>query len=479
MCFAAFSVRGQTEAKVPRETRPKRNHLVLRGDVFQEGRDLVLSALLKYVPVSLRARMEHRPNVQMAFGNAVWLVGDRVLRLGVGLLIGVWIARYLGPEQFGLLNFATAIVALLSGVAALGLNGIVVRDLVEKPETAHTTLGTAFVLQGISGLLAFFLAITFIYFARPGDESARFMVAVLGFTLVFKSADVVRYWFESQVKSRYVVLVDNAVFLVLVLVRIGLIVGHAPLMAFAWTLLAEATLVAMGLVLLYRRKVGELTNWSASLVRAKSLLVESWPLILGAVASMINMRVSQILLGTMTNDSLVGNYSAAVRISEIWLVIPGILGSSIFPALISAKRRNEAVYRKRILQSSYYMAVVVLPVALIVSLWADPIAHLLYGSRYVTAGSYLAVLIWSGVPYLVFFVFGQMFYIERLLRMSLYVAIVVIVLNVSLNLLLIPEYGGLGAAVATLVTAVVANVFSLVLINASTKIFWGTVHEKK
>lgn len=439
----------------------------------------MLLHFLKFVPPSLRTRIEHRPNIQKALDNSVWLFGDKVLRLGVGLFVGVWVARYLGPEQFGLLNFASAIVALLSGVAALGLNGIVVRDLVEKPESAHTTLGTAFVLQIISGSLAFVLAIIFIYVVRPDDDLARFLVAILGFAMVFKAADVVRYWFESQVKSKYVVWVDNGVFIGLVFVRIGLILVKAPLMAFAWALLAEAALVAVGLLLIYTRKASKLIHWNTSLSRAKSLLFESWPLVLSAIASMMNMRLSQILLGTMTDDTLVGNYSAAVRISEIWLVIPSILGSSIFPALIAAKKRSEAVYRRRIFQTSYYMAIVVLPVALIVSLGADPIANLLYGSRFMNVGSYLAILIWSGVPYLVFFVFSQMFYIERLLRMSLYVAVIIVGLNLLLNLLLIPEFGGTGAAVATLTTAVGSTLLSLFLINAKTGIFWGTAVEKE
>lgn len=438
----------------------------------------LFSGLLRFVPASLRLKIQHRPNVRKALDNAGWLLADRIVRLGVGLLISVWIARHLGPEQFGLLNFTMAIVALLSGVAALGLNGVVVRDLVEQPNASDATLGTVFVMQLISGAVAFVVALVFLDIVRPGDELARIMVAVLGFSMVVKATDVVRYWFESQVQSKYAVFVDNAVFAVLVAVRIWLILSHAPVIAFAWALLAETTLAAAGLLFVYTRKGGNLFAWNADVARAKTLFQESWPLILGAIASMINTRIGQVFLGALTNDSLVGNYSAAVRISEVWLVIPGILGSSIFPALISAKQRDESVYRKRIIQISYYMAIFVLPIALTISLLADPITHLLYGSQYATAGSYLSILIWSGVPFLVFFTFSQMFYIERLLRMSLYLAIFTIVMNLALNWLLIPLYSGIGAAVATLITAIATTVLSLLMINSRTGIFWGVAHEK-
>ena len=153
------------------------------------------------------------------------------------------------------------------------------------------------------------------------------------------------------------------------------------------------------------------------------MLLESWPLIVSSVASLINMRMDQIMLGAMTNDSVVGNYSAAVRISEVWFIIPSILGASIYPAIIAAKQNSETIYRKRVRQISYYMALAILPTALVISLGSNLIANLLYGRQYASAGGYLAILIWSGVPYLVFFVFNQMYYIENLLRISFYVSI--------------------------------------------------------
>ena len=434
---------------------------------------------INFLPNTLWARIEHRPNLQKALANMGWLFSDRLLRMGMGLLVGIWVARYLGPQQYGLLNFSLSIVGLLGSGAGLGLNGIVVRDLVKEMDAADTTLGTVFLLQLAGGFLAFVLAVGFVNFARADNDQAKFIVAVLGFMLVFRATDAVKYWFASQVKSKYVVWIENGVFLAHVLVRGGLIIVQASLMAFVWAFLAEAALTAIGLLVVYAKKVGRLTRWNFRLSRAKSLLAESWPMILGAIASMINMRVDQVMLGTMLDDSLVGNYSAAVRISEIWLVVPGILGASIFPALIAAKEKNEVIYRKRILKTTYFMALVILPVALVVSIFANQIAHLLYGAQYTDTGLYLAILIWSGVPYLVLFVFSQMYYIERLLKMSFYVAVFIIVCNLSLNAVLIPEYGGTGAAIATLVSAFSSQLLSLALLNAKTGIFWRTAREKE
>ena len=436
-------------------------------------------AWLRFLPAPLRARLEHRPNLHKILGNTGWLFGDRVVRMGIGLVVGVWVARYLGPAQFGLMNYAVAIVALFGTVANLGLNGIVVRDLVKSPERAYSILGTAFVLQFLGGLVASGLAIVVIDVLRPSGDLARGLVAILAFSLVFKSTEVVKCWFESQVKSRYTVWAENGAFLLLSAAKVGLIMLRAPLVAFIWAALAETALVAVLLLFVYARKAGNPMAWRASLARAKSLLSESWPLILASVASMINMRMDQVMLGAMTSDSVVGNYSAAVRVSEVWFMIPVILGASIYPTIIAAKESSEVLYRTRIRKVSRTMALVVLPAAFMIAIGANEITAVLYGKAYSSAGQYLSIHIWSGVPYLIFFVFNQMFYIEKLTKLSFYVAVFSVLSNLSLNLLLIPAYGGIGAAVATLITAVGANALSLFVLNSRTGILFGGGREKE
>jgi len=433
---------------------------------------------MQIIPVFVRRRIEHRPNLLKIVDNIGWLFVDKILRLGVGLLVGVWVARYLGPEEFGLMNYAMAFVALFGAMAGLGLNGIVVRDLVQNPNGAGLTLGTAFLLQLIGGFLVFVLAVVAIGVMRPADDLARAMVAILGFAVVFKAADVVKYWFESQVKSKYVVWAENGVFLVLAATRVVLILNKAPLLAFVWAAFTEAALGGLLLLQIYAKKVGKLSRWQASLVRAKSLLMESWPLILSSVASMLNMRMDQVMLGAMANAAVVGNYSAAVRISEVWLMIPGILGASIFPSLILAKESDETLYRTRIFRISYCMALIVMPTAFLIAVAANQISHFLYGKGYDSAGGYLSILIWSGVPYLIFFVFNQVLYIERLLRISSYISGFAVLCNISLNLLLIPIYGGTGAAVATLITAVGSVFLSLFILNLKTGMFWKRFNEE-
>jgi PST family polysaccharide transporter len=432
----------------------------------------VISSWLKHLPASLRARVEHRPNLQKALTNTGWLFGDKVLRMGVGLLVGVWVARYLGPEQFGLLNYAMAIVALFGAVASLGLNGIVVRDLVKEPEAADETLGTAFFLQVIGGLLAFGLAVFAISFARPDDSLAKLVVAVFGFVMVFKSTEVVKHWFESQVKSKYVVWLENGVFLVLAGVKVGLILTEAPLMAFVWAAFLEGALVAVGLLGIYAWRGGALSAWRIRCGRARTLFKDSWPLILSGLAVMVYMRIDQIMLGQMMEDGAVGIYSAAVRISEVWYFIPTAIIASVFPAIVAVKKHSEAQYRQR-LQSLYnVMVALALAVALPMTFLSGWVIDLLFGYAYAQAGPVLALHIWCSLFVFLGLASGSAYLIENLQMLAFGRTLLGAIVNILANFIMIPLFGILGAALGTLF-AQMAAAYLFDLIHPKTRNhFW-------
>jgi O-antigen/teichoic acid export membrane protein len=425
------------------------------------------------LPTILRKRIEHRPNLQAILENSGWLLADRIVRMGLGLLMGIWIARYLGPTEFGLLNYCMALVYLFGAIAGLGLSGIVVRELVRLPDSANMTMGTAFSLQLVGGLVALIMTVATVSFARTDDNVAKLIVVILSFSMLFKAAEVVKFWFEACVKSKYVVFVENGTFFLFAIVKVVLIFGQASILAFALAMLAEVAIVSVFLMVLYAKMVQLPTKWRANFTHAKCLLKESWPLILVSSASLINMRMDQVVLGTMVSNTVVGNYAAAVRLAELWLVLPAIIGGSVFPALVLAKETNVELYRKRIRQITKLMAVTVLPVALLVSLLAHQIVDLVYGVQYAQAGDFLAIYIWTGVPYLVFFILNQMMYIEKLTKIALLVSIFAILSNMLFNFLLIPRFGGDGAAVAALITSSGSTVISLLILNYKTNIFWG------
>lgn len=404
---------------------------------------------MNIVPSFIRRRIAHRPNLLKIVDNIGWLFFDKVLRMGVGLLVGVWVARYLGPQQFGLLSFATAFIGLFGAVAGLGLQSIVVRDIVRDPTCKEETLGTAAVLQLAGGVLAYGLILGTIFLLRPDDALAKWLVAILGSMMLFKASEVAMYWFESQVLSKYTVWVQNGSFLAFAAVKVALIMGNAPLLAFAWATMAEAALVALLLLAMLGIHGPRLRKLKVSLARAKVLLADSWPLMLSGIAIMVYMKIDQIMLGQMLGDQAVGIYSAATRISEVWYFIPMMIVASVFPAILEAKKQSEALYHQRLQRLYDLMVWLAVAVALPMTFLAGPLVNLLYGAAFSEAGTVLAIHIWASVFVFLGVASSQWYVAENRQILSFQRTLLGAVINVVLNYLIIPIYGATGAAYAT------------------------------
>lgn len=418
---------------------------------------------LRHLSASLRAKIEHRPKLVRILNNIAWLFSDKLLRMSVGLFVGVWVARYLGPEDFGLFSFASAFVSVFGALSTLGLQGIVVRDLVSDPKGGTETLGSSFVLQTIGGITAFILLIGLIPILRPHDQSTLGMVAIIGLTLLFKGSESIKYWFESQVQSKYAVWAENLVLVVVVAVKIGLILGGASLLAFAWTSFLEGLFTVLFIFVAYEWVGGRTKVWRFSIARAKALLEHSWPLILSGFAVMVYMRIDQIMLGQMVNDKAVGIYSAAVRISEAWYFIPVAIVGSVFPALLDAKKISEALYLDKFQKLYDTLVIIALVVAIPMTFLAHQIVGVLFGSEYSEAGTILSIHIWTAVFVFLGFASGRWLLAENRQVLVFQRAFLGMVVNIVLNWIWIPQYGGVGAAMATLLSqAVAAFLFDII-----------------
>ena len=209
----------------------------------------------------------------------------------MGLVVGVWIARYLGPDQFGVLNYAVALAMMFGNVAGLGLDSIVIRDLVRDVDGRRATLGTAFVLKALAGIGAGILVVATVTVLRTDDTLAKIAAAIMALALAFKAFDVIQFWFESQVQSKYSVCSRNAAFLVVASVNVVLILKRQSVLSFVWSSMAEIVIGALGLLIVYQLAGGHASEWRVSAARAKRLLENSWPLMLSTAAVMVYMRI--------------------------------------------------------------------------------------------------------------------------------------------------------------------------------------------
>jgi polysaccharide transporter, PST family len=401
------------------------------------------------------------PNLRQIISNASWLVADKVLRMAVALVVGVWIARYLGPEQFGLLNYAIAFAALFYPIASLGLDSIVVREIVQHPNRKERLLGTAFYLKLLGGLAATLLTTIGIYFFRA-DALSRLLVLTLAISFAFQAFEVVDLWFQSQVQSKNTVLAKNLAFAIVTALKIGCIQVRAPLQVFAYLYLIEIVVGAVGLLITYRAQNQSFDRWRISRNLIRQLLRDGYPLIFSGMAVIIYMKVDQIMIGQMLGDKFVGIYSAAARISEVWYFIPAAIASSVSPEIIKAKDVDSQQYYKKLQIVFDLMVLISVFISITMSFLAKPLILTLYGAEYSEAIPILVTHIWSSIFIFLGSARGIWLNAENLLVFSLKTTVIGAIINVVLNLFLIPKYAGLGAAIATVIAYSCAVLFSCI-----------------
>ncbi|HCR0962016.1 TPA: flippase, partial [Klebsiella aerogenes] len=273
---------------------------------------------------------------EKSFGNMIWLMSDSILRLGMGFIVSVWLARYMGPSAFGVFNYAYAMIVIYSAVASLGMNGVVVRELIKGNADTRTILGTSFFLQVMGSLLSTSLVVLTVLILRPKDYDLLIILLCMLPSVLLRSSDIVKYWFESIISSKYTVLAQNLAFFISSLIKVLIIICKGSYLLIAATVSIEAFIVAILLFYFYVYKKNVL-NWKVNFTEAKRLLSISWPLILSGLALMLYMRIDQIMIGNMIDDASVGIYSVAVKMVEIWYFVPIAIVSSLFPKIIKAK----------------------------------------------------------------------------------------------------------------------------------------------
>ena len=316
----------------------------------------------------------------------------------VGLFVGIWVARYLGPEQFGVFSYAQSFVGLFTAIATLGLDGIVVRELVKDENRKDELIGTAFwlkVMGAFGVLLMLAMAINF----TSNDTYTNTLVFIIASATIFQSFNVVDFYFQSKVMSRFVVYINIISLFLSSMVKIALILNKAPLIAFAWVILFDSFVLACGFIYFYIKNNSTL-NIKNLKFRGKTavlLLKDSWPLVLSGIAISIYMKIDQVMIKEMMNAEAVGQYAAAVRLSEAWYFIPMVISLSLFPAIINAKKQSEELYYVRLQKLYDFMVWVAIAIALPMTFLSDWIVELLFGQAYIEAGNVLMIHIWTGV----------------------------------------------------------------------------------
>jgi len=384
--------------------------------------------------------------------NIGWLFFDKVFRMGMALLVGAWVARYLGPTQFGSYSYLLATVNIIASFAGLGLDSMVVNEIVNNPQRSSTIISTTFTLRVLSGILSFLICVCIFFFLKHDEINLFYVGVILALVPIAQSLNTIEFYYQAQVASRIAVISNSIAYILMSICKIIAILSGATLMVFAAITSIEIMLGGLFMLGSYRKMSKQHLTFAIDKALAKYLLQKSWPLIFAGFMITIYMRIDQIMLGEMVNDYAVGTYSAALKLSEIWYFLPAIICTSFFPSIIEAKKLGQEVYfRKfqRLFDMLFFMSV---SIALLVTFSSGLIIDILYGDQYTDAALILAIHIWTAVFVFLGVASSNFFIIENLQIKSFTRTAIGAVLNIVLNLILIPRYFAIGAAISTLIS---------------------------
>ncbi len=404
------------------------------------------------------------------FKNTSWLFVEKILRVIVGLFVGIWVARYLGPEQFGLFSYAQSFVGLFTVIATLGLDGIVIRELVKDESRRDVLLGTAFRLK-LVGALLLLIALAIAVKLSHQDTLTTLLVFVIASATVLQSFNVIDFYFQSKVLSKYIVYANIVSLLVSILIKVALILTQAPLLSFAYSVLFDSLVLACGFLYVYRYNKLFVRKWQFDAQVALSLLKDSWMMMLAGAAILIYMKIDIIIIKEMIDSEAVGQYAAAVKISEAWYFIPMVIVSSLFPAIIKAKKISEELYYARLQQLYNFMVLMAIVIAIPMTFLSNMLIEFLYGEQFNKSGIVLMIHIWAGVFVFLSVVNDKWFYIENKASILTFKVLTGAVSNILLNIILIPIYGIEGAAIATIISYSISVLWSDLLFRSLKKIF--------
>jgi O-antigen/teichoic acid export membrane protein len=397
------------------------------------------------------------------FKNTSWLFTEKILRILISFVVTVLLVRYLGPEQFGLLSYAISFYGLFSAISILGLESISIRELVKYPGRRDNILGSAFLLRLIGGIATIILiALTLFISGEPADISI--LILIISTSAIFQSFSVIDYYFRAEVKAKYSVYVMMASVLFTSLLKILLIILEAPLIYFAIVFSVEFFATAAGFLLVYKHTNFKIINWKFHKETAVNLLKDSWPLILSGLVVAIYTKIDQVMIKNMLDSKELGYYAAAVRLSEAWYFIPVALTNSLFPAIVNAKKLSNKFYFNRIQKLYDILAWMAIIIAVPVSIFSRDIINIIFGNEFLSAAPVLTIYIWAGVAVFLGVASSQYLITENFTKLSFFRTLIGMVINVILNLVLIPKYGIIGAAYATLISYSAAT-FSLIFIK--------------
>jgi O-antigen/teichoic acid export membrane protein len=413
---------------------------------------------ISLLPPRLADRVRGNEAAQRVGANIAWLGFDKLYSTAISFVVSVFVARYLGTSDFGLFSYTLAFVTIFQVPATLGLEEILVRELVRNPDDEGAILGTALGMRLISGFITMALIAAVVQFAKPDDANARHLVIVTSLLLIPQAFLVIQRLYIARVLAKYIVISGNAALTIVSVARLAMVHFHASLIWFVWTNVLLTGLTAIGLYAFYAAEKRTHIHWRYSKQWLIQLMRDAWPQIPSGIAGSVQNQIGALAIGSFLGNAELGSYAVAYRFYLLLLVAADIVCQSLVPTLTRAHTISTAHFERRLSQCYRLMFGIFLVALLPILFLGLGGIRLIYGRQYAGAGT---LMLYFAIPLLLTY-FGQlrMWYIviENQLRYAMFISIAQASVSIISNYVLIRHFGAAGAVVAIALTALTVYV---------------------
>lgn len=390
--------------------------------------------------------------------NAKWMIVEQAVQMLVSFIIGMLTVRYLGPENYGVINYCNAYTAFFTAIASLGIEAIVVKELIARPEEQGEIIGSSILMRLIAGMFSMISILLLLFFVDKGDSLLIKVGLLQSSVLVFKAFEIIDFWFQSKLQSKYASILKSISYVLVAAYKIFILVTHKSVEWFAFSVSLDFLIIAVLLTIAYFRHEGK--KWKFSKSISKILISQGYHYIISALIITIYAQMDKIMIKHMISEADTGLYSAALMICQYWSLIPIAIINSMRPVIMEYKKDGkEDEYKHELSRLYTILTWLGLAVSLLISLLAPFIMKVVYGETYVPASGALAIAIWYTTFSVLGVARGNWLVCEEKNQYAKWFVLFGAITNVVLNLVLIPKFGINGAAAATLVTQLVVCYF--------------------
>jgi O-antigen/teichoic acid export membrane protein len=391
-------------------------------------------------------------------GNGLFLIIEYVIKFSLSILVTTWLARHLGPEQYGEFSYITSFGLIFITLIGLGSDDLLIKQLVDrKNDDQSTVMGNALALRSLGSVLAVFIGLASIYLISPEDKSRIFLVSIFIASMFFKSFENINFWLVAEEQIKGVSFIRTISNLIISGLKILFIVKNLDFVWIIYISCFEFILMAFFYLLIYKLKGEKILKWKFDLVETKKVLIESFPVFILMFVMMMTTKIDQLMIEWFKGTKELGFYSVSVKLIDLWQFLPNILLSVLFPTLIRAHSNEGEEYKSNILKLYSVLFWISFSLSLVVSLGSTHIIHLLYGTKFSPSAPLLTLYAWLNI--ITFFSIGRLkiFIIEGYQSLCLVISVMTLFTNVLFNYILIPRYGAYGAIAASISSHIVSN----------------------